>query len=54
MIETWNFAGRTFSIIEPTAGDDTWMVLMDGALLMDRKGEKPNRLQIHALAFSLL
>ena len=54
MIETWQFAGRSFSIIEPTAGDDTWMVLMDGALLMERKGKKPNRLQIHALAFGLL
>ena len=54
MIETWQFAGRTFSIIEPTAGDDTWMVLMGGLLLMDRKGVKPNRLQIHALALGLL
>jgi hypothetical protein len=53
MIETWNFAGRTFSIIEPTAGDDTWMLLVDGVLLMDRKGEKPNRLKIHTAAFGL-
>jgi len=54
MIEAWKFSGRTFTIIGPTAGYDTWMVLVDGALLMDRKGEKPNRLQIHALALGLL
>ena len=53
MTETWNFAGRSFSIIEPTAGDDRWMVLMDGTLILARKGKKPNRLQIHALALTL-
>lgn len=55
MIETWTFAGRTFSIIEPTACDDTWMVLVDGALLMDRPADqKPNRLMIHAVALRLI
>lgn len=53
MIETWNFAGKTFSIIEPTAGDDTWMVLVGGALLMDRMTKKPTRHQIYTLAFGL-
>jgi hypothetical protein len=53
MVETWNFAGRSFSIIEPTAGDDTWKVLVDGALLMQHKGKKPTRHQIYTLAFRL-
>ena len=51
MIETWIFAGQTFSIVEPTSEDGCWRVLINGALLMDRQGKKPSRLQIHAMAF---
>ena len=54
MLETWIFAGRTFSIIDCRDRNGSWWVTMDGALLLTRQGDrKPNRLQIHAAAFSL-
>lgn len=54
MLETWTFARRTFSIIDNRTNDGTWWVMMDGALLMTRPADqKPNRLQIHAVALRL-
>lgn len=54
MIETWIFAGRTFSIIDNREQNGSWWVTMDGAPLLTHQGDrKPNRLHIHAAAFSL-